>query len=68
VSMRRHVIISPFDFRGNSAKLSWLIPLCGTISRSLVKSASVEYHGSRDLRTCNGVSSLCGDRNWLDDS
>jgi hypothetical protein len=37
-----------------------LLPSCGTISHSLVKSASRECHGNQDQRTGNGGSSLCG--------
>jgi hypothetical protein len=41
-------------------KLCWILPSCDMISRSMVKSASEECHGNRDLRTSNGGLSLCG--------
>jgi hypothetical protein len=40
-------------------KLCWMLPSCNTISRSMVKSASREYHGSRYMWTSNGGLSLC---------
>jgi hypothetical protein len=42
-------------------KLCWLLPSCGTSSRSMVKSASGECHGSRDLWNSHGSLSLCVD-------
>jgi hypothetical protein len=40
-------------------KFCRLLPYYDTISRSMVKSVSGERHGSRDLRTGSGGSSLC---------
>jgi hypothetical protein len=57
-----------FGFGGSTAKLWWLLPSCGTISRSMVKWANGECHGSQDLRTNNGGSSFCDDGNWLSGS
>jgi hypothetical protein len=51
--------IWPFGFRGSVVKFCWLLLSCGTISRLMVKSVSKECHGSRDMRTGNGGSSLC---------
>jgi hypothetical protein len=58
--MHTHVFLSPlvsevalWSFAG--------VPSWVTLSRSMVKSAVGECHGSRDLRTSNGASSLCGD-------
>jgi hypothetical protein len=60
--------IWPFGFKGSTVKLCWVLPSCGMIFRSVVKSASGECHGSQDIRTRNGVSSLRGDRHCLGDS
>jgi hypothetical protein len=38
-----------------------LLPSCGTISRSILKSVSRECHEGRDLRTGNDDSSLRGE-------
>jgi hypothetical protein len=54
------VFLFDFGFRGSAAKLCWLLPSCDTISHSMVKSASIECHGSRVLGTSNGGLSLCG--------
>jgi hypothetical protein len=37
-----------------------LLPSRGTISHSMFKSVSGEYHEGQDLRTGNDDSSLCG--------
>jgi hypothetical protein len=57
-----NIFLWPFGLRGKVAKLYWLLlPSWGTLSHSMVKSVGGKYHGSRDLRTSNGGSSLCGD-------
>jgi hypothetical protein len=44
-----------------AAKLCWLLQSWGTLSHSMVKLASGEWHGSQDLSTSKGDLSLCGD-------
>jgi hypothetical protein len=55
--MHTHVLLWPFGFRGSVLKLCWLL-----ISWSMFSfhDADEEWHGSRDLRSSNGSSSLDG--------